>query len=50
MHMKPLPVRHHLPQIKLSKLLSGPVHTLLRGGGLLVLAIHAVRETPTDCP
>ena len=45
--MRPLPVRHHLPQPKLSKLLSGSV---LRRGGLLVLAIHTVRETPTDCP
>ena len=47
--MKPLPARHHLHQPKLTKLLSGPVNTLLCVGDLLILAIHALPETPTDC-
>ena len=42
--MKPLPVRQHLHQPKLIKLLSVPAHTLL-----LALAIHALPETPIDC-
>ena len=32
--IKPLPVSHLLPQLKLSKLLSSPVHTLWVGVGV----------------